>query len=130
MRTARVSVRAGIAAMMLMVQGCIDPIDTGDDIGLHVTEIQAPESAPASGPLTVTLVVALGGCERFDRISASGSTGTLLLAARGIEEGTTCPDILRHESHSYTAQGPFTNPLTITVYRPTVEPLVKTVRIE
>jgi hypothetical protein len=126
----KVSMWIGATALIVSGLACIDPIDTGDDIGLHVTEIQAPSSVPASGPITVTLVVALGGCQRFDHIAASRTEGSLLLAARGIEEGTTCPDILKHESHSYTAQGPFTNPLTIIVYRPTVDPLSKTVTVE
>jgi hypothetical protein len=130
MKTTNVRLFAGIASLVAFGQGCIDPIDTGDDIGLHVTEIQAPASISPSGPITVTLVVAVGGCQSFDHISASRTENSLLLAARGKEAGGSCPDILNQEPHAYTAQGPFTDPLTITVYRPTVEPLTKVVRVQ
>lgn len=133
MRPARVSPAVAIAASVLFGQACFDPIDTGDDVGLHVTEVQAPASAPASGPVTVTLTVVTGGCLSFDRISASRTPSTLILSARGTDTGgrnVACPADIRHEPHSYVAQGPFSDPLTITVYRPTTDPLVKTVRIE
>jgi hypothetical protein len=130
MRPARVSQSIAVATSLLFGQACFDTIDTGDDVGLHVTEVQAPASAPASGPITVTLTVAIGDCVQFDHIAASRTPSSLTLSARGIDPGGNCPAILRHESHSYEAQGPFTNPLTITVYRPTADPLIRTVSIE
>ena len=134
MKPARVSLSIAVATSLLFGQACLsDPLDTGDDVGLHVTEVQAPASAPPSGPITVTLTVALGGCVTFDRIAGSRTPSTLILSARGKDQGGSgiqCPDILRQESHSYQAAGPFTDPLTISVYRPTTDPLTRTVRIE
>ena len=133
MKPARVSLSVAVAMSILFGQACFDPLDTGDDVGLHVTEVQAPESAPASGPITVTLTVVTGGCVRFDRITASRTPSTLILSARGTDTGgpnIACPADIRHEPHSYEAPGPFANPLTITVYRPTTDPLNRTVRID
>lgn len=133
MKPDRVSLNVAVAASILFGQACFDTLDTGDDVGLHVTEVQAPASAPASGPITVTLTVVTGGCLSFDRISASRTPSTLILSARGIDNSgpnITCPADIRHEPHSYVAQGPFADPLAITVYRPTTDPLIKTVRIE
>ena len=131
MKTLSVKQIVALAALIGAGQGCVDPIDTGQDVGLHVAEVVAPATAPASGPITVTLTVALNGCEQFGQIAASGTPNSIILAARGtIQQGTACPDIVRHETHSHTASGPFTDPVVVTVFRPTTDPLVRDVRIQ
>ena len=129
----KVSLSLAVGIFILFGQACVDPIDTGNDIGLHVAQLGAPLSAPASGPITVTLSVATSGCRQFDRIAASQTPSALILSARGTDisdRDPACSDVLLNENHSYEAQGPFTNPLTITVYRPSAGPIVHTVAIQ
>ena len=116
-----------------VVAGCINPFDPEREITLEVSELAAPASVSPSGPLSLTLTVVSGGCRRFDGIRASRAANQLTLEARGIDSSgptTACTADIRFEPKTYEAQGPFTDPIVVTVVQPNGNLLIRTVRVK
>ncbi|HEV7594626.1 MAG TPA: hypothetical protein VGO33_06490 [Gemmatimonadaceae bacterium] len=126
----------GMAVTALGAASACNPFAPDDQsVILSVTKLDAPGAISSGAQLTVVLTVTVGGCTRFDHISAVRSASSADLVAWGIDgakgkTGVGCPAFIADEPHSYTFDPPFQGSFTVQVDRGRVSPLVTTVQIQ
>lgn len=115
---------ATVAAMLVIAatQGCSS--DTApNEVRLRSDSLAAPASIAPSAPITVTVRVQLGGCLSFKRFDVTRTSAVLALTPIGTDASANnanvaCPANIAMVRESYTAQPPFSDPLTVSVLEP------------
>jgi hypothetical protein len=112
-----------------------NPFDLNDNVLLAVTKLDAPTTASATVPLTVTLTVVTGGCTTFNRIDVQRFDNGVRLIPLGTNasirhQDVTCADILKEESHDVNLDPPFTNPFTVFVEQGVQPDITATVQLQ
>lgn len=113
--------RALLAALLLLVPACENPFDSGDEVRLEIVRVIVPQTASATGPITINLTVISGGCRSFDRLLADRTATNVTLEARGIDNSglnRACTADVRFDELTHVEQGPFTDPFIVRVVQP------------
>lgn len=114
--------------------GC-NPFETDQSVILAVSKLDAPATASASAPFTVTLTVTTGGCTTFDRIEVQRLTSGARLIPWGTDASVghrdiACPSVIFDTPHSIQFEPPFANPFQLYVEQGTLAPLMATVQVQ
>ena len=130
------SVLSGIVGSCLLLAGiACNPLDLNDNVLLAVTKLDAPTTAVATEPFTVTLTLVTGGCTTFNRIDVQRFDQGVRLIPLGTNssvrhEDVVCTQDLKEEPHDVQIDPPFTNPYTVYVEQGSQPAVTATVQVQ
>lgn len=112
---------------------CSNPFGSGREVRLYLTELQAPSTVRAAGPLDASAVVSVGGCVSFRRLEVQRSGSMVQLTAIGHDgsgPGILCPADIRLEPRAFRVVGPFADSLVLNGHQPDGATLRRRVIVE
>ena len=121
-----------IAFALAALSACEEGFGPGRDVTLPITEIDAPNEISPGESLNIEVTVQVGGCLRFEGLSASRTPGRVTITARGHDgSGRTdsCPGDIRYEVARTRVDPPITDPFTIVARQPDGTETVRVVRV-
>ncbi len=132
MKTVRSAV--SLIALLALPIGC-NPFAPDQSVILAVTKLDAPLTALADNPFTVTLTVRTGGCTSFDRIDVQKMPAGVRIVPWGTnaslgKKGVSCPAYIQDGPHSVQVDPPFSNPYYVNVEQGRLPPLTAKVEVQ
>lgn len=123
-----------VIALLTLPIGC-DLFGPDQSVILPVTKLDAPATASAGSPFTVTLTVRTGGCTSFDRIDVQKMPGGARVVPWGHnlalgEKGISCPADVRENPHTVQMDPPFSNPFYVNVEQGRMPPVTAVVQVQ
>jgi len=120
------------AVVACLLAGCGDPLGTGRDVVLGISELDVPAEAPPGTAVVVKATVVTGGCLSFTKLEATRTAARVTLVARGRDASgpnVSCPADIRYTVHEYRAEPPLSDPFTVVAKQPDGTETTKVVRV-